>query len=1064
RAIPPPPQPQGLSSPTFRVPLLDGSLTIPEIYAWHLQHSPNHPLFVYAREDSSVRTINWAEVVAAIYTGARLMRRRLQFATKPPVVAILSLSDSITSFVTMMSLLRANYVFFPISPRNSPVAVAHLLHKVDVQHVLVGRDASMQDLANAALEILKSQYSSDMSPEQSPIPVVEDYFQSQWEKNIDAELELPLLPIDPDSPALYLHSSGTTAHPKPVVWTHHRLLQLSMIPWFGERDLCGLIFSFHVMPMYHGMGVLQLLWTASSGLVVGAFEPQSPAILPTAENLFKSARAVHTDFIFCVPSFIETWSRQPEYVEWISTRSGVLYGGGPLNKETGDYMTSKGISIFNLYGSTEGGPTCPVLPAQVGYDWDYFQFPGFVKTEMVSNGNNLYELVMVSNPFCHPSVLNTKVNDVDAYATSDLFIPHPTKPGFWKIFGRTDDQIIHNTGEKTNPGPLENMLNQDLHVLASVMFGRGKFQAGVLVEPKREFSFDPADIDLLSQYRNQIWPTVERTNAFAPQHSRLFKEMILVAKPDKPFKYTSKNTARRQVILEDYSEEILDLYKSVEESTQTAISLPLEWDPDSTKDFVRTIVLQVLSHSILDDDDLFQHGCDRRIKFTASRFLRIDVDPNSLQATWIRNSLLRALRDTVQFDTRQTTENFVYAYPTISRLAVLLYSLARGKLDAVHTEPDSRVKAMHAMVKKYSKGLPTSTSGMPPPARSLADKIVLLTGTTGSLGSHVLASLVLDTSVDRIYAVNRPGKVALFDRQREAFVSRGLDIGLLESDKVVLVQADISEGTDFFDELSSSLTHIIHTAWRVDFNLSLSSFEFNIRGLRNLIDLALKTQGRLIFTSSIGVFVNASEDNSLLESPIAPEMALGTGYGESKWVSEELLRSTAGLRYLVIRVGQLSGAANGNWNVNEWLPAMVQSATKLGCLPGDNRAISWVPVYMAAQAIIDFVDRREYFIHLVHSQPVLWSDIASVISAELNIKLVSYTEWLEELEKSTLDAVALPAIHLLPHYRHFGKTASFKNREAFGVPRITVGDMAFPQIGREDAKRWLTYWRSVGLL
>ena len=71
-------------------------------------------------------------------------------------------------------------------------------------------------------------------------------------------------------------------------------------------------------------------------------------------------------------------------------------------------------------------------------------------------------------------------------------------------------------------------------------------------------------------------------------------------------------------------------------------------------------------------------------------------------------------------------------------------------------------------------------------------------------------------------------------------------------------------------------------------------------------------------------------------------MALGTGYGESKWVSEELLRSTAGVRYLVIRVGQLSGAANGNWNANEWLPAMVQSATKLGCLPGDDRASAFL--------------------------------------------------------------------------------------------------------------------------
>ncbi len=127
-------------------------------------------------------------------------------------------------------------------------------------------------------------------------------------------------------------------------------------------------------------------------------------------------------------------------------------------------------------------------------------------------------------------------------------------------------------------------------------------------------------------------------------------------------------------------------------------------------------------------------------KIHCVHFLRIDVDFNSLQATWIRNSLLRALRDTVQLDTRQTTENFVYAYPTISQLAVLLYSLARGKLDAVHIEPDSRINAMHAMVKKYSKGLSTSTGGMPPPATS--GKIVLLTGTTGSLGSHILASLV----------------------------------------------------------------------------------------------------------------------------------------------------------------------------------------------------------------------------------------------------------------------------------------------------------------------------------
>lgn len=47
-----------------------------------------------------------------------------------------------------------------------------------------------------------------------------------------------------------------------------------------------------------------------------------------------------------------------------------------------------------------------------------------------------------------PSVFNTTINGVPAYATGDLLTPHPTKPNLWKIFGRVDDQIMHSTGEK----------------------------------------------------------------------------------------------------------------------------------------------------------------------------------------------------------------------------------------------------------------------------------------------------------------------------------------------------------------------------------------------------------------------------------------------------------------------------------------------------------------------------------------------------------------------------------------------------------------------------------------
>lgn len=71
----------------------------------------------------------------------------------------------------------------------------------------------------------------------------------------------------------------------------------------------------------------------------------------------------------------------------------------------------------------------------------------------------------------------------------------------------------------------EQIINEDPRVKVSVMFGRGKFQNGVLVEPAADFALDPSDMAQVEAFRNKIWPTIERVNAYAPQHSRIFKEV-----------------------------------------------------------------------------------------------------------------------------------------------------------------------------------------------------------------------------------------------------------------------------------------------------------------------------------------------------------------------------------------------------------------------------------------------------------------------------------------------------------------------------------------------------------
>jgi nucleoside-diphosphate-sugar epimerase len=89
------------------------------------------------------------------------------------------------------------------------------------------------------------------------------------------------------------------------------------------------------------------------------------------------------------------------------------------------------------------------------------------------------------------------------------------------------------------------------------------------------------------------------------------------------------------------------------------------------------------------------------------------------------------------------------------------------------------------------------------------------------------------------------------------------------------------------------VTIIIHNAWRLDFNLSLSSFEPNVRGTRHLLDLALTSPHaahvRMLFTSSIAVTQSWPRGEPFPEEPQDDaRWCVGNGYGEGKYVGEQV--------------------------------------------------------------------------------------------------------------------------------------------------------------------------------
>ncbi|KAJ7667223.1 hypothetical protein B0H17DRAFT_990381 [Mycena rosella] len=1048
------PTPQGLNSPTFAQPPLDGSLTLPEIFEHHAQHSPDHPLFHYVDADNVSQTISWSRAVEAFHNAARIILDQVKPGSSDPrpVVAILASADQITYFSVIAGILRAGYQAFPISPRNSEVAVAHLLRSTGCTRVFVSADAAMQKLAKAAADTSAVEEKLEILA----MPTFEDLFERP-----DAIAPLP--PVEKhglDEPAVILHSSGSTAFPKTITFTYRILMESGLIPYYGQFDICGEILSVHAVPMFHLMGVVQLPWTTFAGLAISVFPPAFPPVVPTPDRVFDGAVATQSTLMFCVPAFLESWAHDPARLASLKQFKTVIFAGGPLQPAVGDMLVKNGVNIAHVYGLTETSNLTMFLPKSPPTEgWDYFYFSSHADLVFAPLEDNpgVYHLLAKKCDTHTPALLDTVVDGVKALRSNDLLFRHPTNPNLWKVYGRQDDQIMHSTGEKTNPVPIEAILLKNPEIKYAVMFGRSKFHAGVILFPAEPI--DPTDIQRVIEFRRKVWPTVEEANRFAPTHSRIFKEMMLIASPSKPIELTPKGTPRRQAMIDLYENEIQEVYAAVDESSQTHLTAPEDYDPSSSLEFVRSIVAEVMVEMPGDDEDIFQHGCD------------------SLQATWIRNSILHALRNSARINIKAVPSTFVYSHPTLRLLADMLVRLASGSVSKPE-DVTRRIDVMEAMVQKYAQGFPQHRASSEGPKM----QAVLVTGTTGALGSHVIAQLLALPDISTVYAFNRPGS-DLRARQRDSCETNGINIQL-DSPKLKLLEGDLNLpqfglSQEDMQTIRKNVTLIIHNAWQVNFNISLPSMEPLVAGTRKLIDFALASPHpsapRLLFVSTAGVFKNWT--GTAPEEPITDaRTSVGLGYSESKWVAETILELAAqqtALSPIIVRPGQLSGAANGAWNTTDWFPVLLRASQLLKHLPDLSGRASWVPIHVAASALIEMCDSQDRYLHITHPRPVLVNDIISLLSQALGIPRVPYSEWLASLEADAVQEFAAstnPAVRLLEFFRSYQEVSD--EQEAFfpavlgntyGI-RTASSLQSIAPLSALDVSAWLSYLRQGGYI
>ncbi|KAG6831320.1 hypothetical protein H0H87_005564 [Tephrocybe sp. NHM501043] len=435
---------------------------------------------------------------------------------------------------------------------------------------------------------------------------------------------------------------------------------------------------------------------------------------------------------------------------------------------------------------------------------------------------------------------------------------------------------------------------------------------------------------------------------------------------------------------------------------------------------------------------------------------------NSLQATRIRNLLQNKL------------------YSTLEALASYLSKLDPGADTKPSTSADETQSMLEWVQKLKDPKVHYSETPDDEPRNA-----VLVTGTTGSLGCHLLCALANHSGFSHVYAVNRVhvGRPTLLERQTHALEENGLDPSVLSHTNVTLIELDLTSqiwdiDDELYKELNARVAIIIHSAWTVDFKLKLSSFSDCLVGLRRLLEFSLSTMKprHLIFLSSLAVMTHWPERKRFQEASVPePHSAVGMGYSESKWVAEQILESVAHsdrLKVTIVRAGQLSGAENGYWKATEWFPTLIRSSRLVGFLPSTNQCVSWLPVAAATRAILDVLqtDKSLRHLHLVHPHRVRFDDLIRPIASSLHVPIVPYDEWLDKLHR--LPAPSDSRIISLMDY--YNARSSSDNSQSWQDSEIDIAqamlhspEMSSAELlplGRRDAQRWISYWKSAGHL
>ena len=419
---------------------------------------------------------------------------------------------------------------------------------------------------------------------------------------------------------------------------------------------------------------------------------------------------------------------------------------------------------------------------------------------------------------------------------------------------------------------------------------------------------------------------------------------------------------------------------------------------------------------------------------------------------------------------------------------------------------------------EYSRSLETLLHKLPPrfksadPAtiRASSHPTVFLTGATGFLGSYIIKDVLeRKNPAVRLIAHVRGVKDSKAAMQRLRRSLEGYGLWHDEwSARLSCVVGDLSKQRLGIEQrtwqvLSEQVDVVIHNGatvhWVKRYQDMLDS---NVSS--TIYAMQLSNEGKpktFAFVSSTSVldtdyYIKLSEEQVRTgENDISEEddlqgsrIGLGTGYGQTKWVSEQLVREAGkrGLRGSVIRPGYILGDDKGVCNSDDFLLRMIKGCIQLKSRPRIVNTINSVPVNHAARCVVAsafFPIPTPIGVHVVHvtGHPRLRMNefLSSLEFYGYRVPEVRYDVWKDELEKYVSAGsqekdqeqhALLPLLHFcINNLPATTRAPELNDQTAVIVLKqdtnwTGVDESAGYGISRQDVGRYLRYLAMIGFV